>query len=75
MNMTVRALVIALGVLRVLPAQLYITLGIICTAFIAVASPGVEPLATFLTTALTLYGGWRGLRRQRALHGFMKWTP
>lgn len=75
MNTTVRALVIALGVLRALPAQLYITLGIIGLSLLTVAAPGAGPFGTLAGLYLTAYGGYRGIRRQLALHRFTKWTP
>lgn len=75
MNTIMRALVIAWGVLRALPASVYITFGILSTAFIGLAGPAWESLATSLSMFLTVYGGWRGFRRYWVLHSWTRWEP
>lgn len=76
MNTVMRALTITLSVLRVVPAQVYLTFGAMSAAFIALlAGPSWAPLTDLLSYYCIGYGAWRGFRRQRALHGFMEWKP
>jgi hypothetical protein len=75
MNAIIRALMITLGVLRILPASAYITFAVIGVAFVRLAGPAWVPLTSLLDMSLVLYTSWRGLRRYRALHTWTKWEP
>ena len=75
MNRIIRALVIALGFLRALPATIYLSFGSMTSACIVVAAASWAPVASALSFWCLGYGAWRAFRRQWALHRFMKWVP
>ena len=64
----------ALTVLRMIPAVSFIGLGSITVPLMLLFVPGWKPLLTIVNFALLGYGGWRAIRRQRAL-GWTAWKP